>query len=113
MGSGKRLNLQLSPYNFYDSIIPSKRTSKIQNGRRGLEMCLPLGFLNKFSDPSAPSMREVDNGEKLMSFLVVTNVVASRPPECRPSGTPHTRANNNNNVSLIFYPILTKLGFGD
>ena len=26
-------------------------------------------------------------------FLVATNVVASRPPKRRPSGTPHARAN--------------------
>ena len=29
-----------------------------------------------------------------MSFLVATNVVASRPPERRPTGMPHTRAKN-------------------
>ena len=28
-----------------------------------------------------------------MLFLVATNVVASRPPERRPTGTPHARAN--------------------
>ena len=64
--------------------------------------------LNKFFDPSSPSMRKVDDGkkekkrkkktEKIMSFLVATNVVASRPPERRPperrpTGTPHARAN--------------------
>ena len=47
-------------------------------------------------------MRKVDDGkkkkkrekkEKIMSFLVATNVVASRPPEGRPTGTPHARAN--------------------
>ena len=48
--------------------------------------------LNKFFDPSAPSMREVDDGEKkkkekkrkkgkIMAFIVATNVVASRPPK--------------------------------
>ena len=31
--------------------------------------------------------------KKIMMFLVATNVVASRPPECRPTGTPPTRAN--------------------
>ena len=37
-----------------------------QNGLRGLESCLPLDFcsLNKFFDPSTPSMRKVDDGEK-------------------------------------------------
>ena len=30
----------------------------------------------------------------LMSFLVATNVVTSRPPERRPTGTPRARANN-------------------
>ena len=46
-------------------------------------------------------MRKVDDGkrkekkkeEKIMSFLVATNVIASRPPERRPTGTPHGRAN--------------------
>ena len=28
-----------------------------------------------------------------MSFLVATNVVASRPPKRRPTGTPYARAN--------------------
>ena len=28
-----------------------------------------------------------------MTFIVATNVVASRPPERRPTGTPHARAN--------------------
>ena len=27
-----------------------------------------------------------------MTFIVATNVIASRPPERRPTGTPHTRA---------------------
>ena len=37
-----------------------------------------------------------ENGKrewKIMMFLVATNVVASRPPERRPTGTPHARAN--------------------
>ena len=44
-------------------------------------------------------MRKVDDGkrkkkkEKIMSFLVATNVVASRLPERRPTGTPYARAN--------------------
>ena len=36
-----------------------------------------------------------DGGEKkkkIMTFLVATNVVASRPPERRPTGTPTARA---------------------
>ena len=52
--------------------------------------------LNKFFDPSAPSMRKLDDGKrkkKIMSFLVGANIVASRPPEHRPTGTPHARAN--------------------
>ena len=52
--------------------------------------------LNKFFDPSTPSMRKVDNGEKrkrkkkeiIMTFIVATNGVASRPPKHRPTGTP-------------------------
>ena len=58
--------------------------------------------LNKFFDPSTSFMRKVDDGEKkkrkkerkkIMTFIVATNVVASRPPERRPTGTPHARAN--------------------
>ena len=30
--------------------------------------------------------------EKIMSSLVATNVVASRPPECRPTRMPHAHA---------------------
>ena len=47
-------------------------------------------------------MRKIDDGkkekkkkkekEKIMTFIVATNVVASRPPERRPTGTPHARA---------------------
>ena len=75
------------------------RTSKIQNGRRVLGRSRQLS-LNKFFDPSTPSMRKVDDGEekkekkrkeKIMTFIVATNVIASRPPECRPTGTPHAR----------------------
>ena len=31
--------------------------------------------------------------KKIMAFIVATNVDASRPPERRPTGTPHARAN--------------------
>ena len=34
---------------------------------------------------------DVENGEKIMTFIVTTNIV-SRPPERRPTGTPHARA---------------------
>ena len=44
-------------------------------------------------------MRKVDDGvkkkkkkEKIMTFILATNVVASRPPERRPTGTLHARA---------------------
>ena len=59
-------------------------------------------MLNKFFDPSTPSLRKVDDGEKRkerkekenrMSFIVATNVIASRPHEHRSTGTPHARAN--------------------
>ena len=45
--------------------------------------------LNKFFDPSTPSMRKIDDGEKkrkkkekkkITVEIVATNVVASRPP---------------------------------
>ena len=44
-------------------------------------------------------MRNIDDREetgrkkKIMTFMVATNVIASRPPERRPTGTPHARAN--------------------
>ena len=31
--------------------------------------------------------------KKIMTFIVATNIVASRLPERRPTGTPHARAN--------------------
>ena len=52
---------------------------------------------NKFLDPSTPSMRKVDDREKrkekrkekkkekIMTFIVATNVIGSRPPERRPT----------------------------
>ena len=33
----------------------------------------------------------------MMSFLVATNVVASRMPERQPTGTPHARAKKKEN----------------
>ena len=56
---------------------------------------------NKFFDPSPPSMRKVDDigkktgkgGGDIISFIVATNVVGSRPLECRPTGTPTAPAN--------------------
>ena len=33
-----------------------------------------------------------------MTFIVATNVIASRPPERRPTGTPHARANKLSQV---------------
>ena len=31
--------------------------------------------------------------KKIMTFIVATNVIASRPAERRPTGAPHARAN--------------------
>ena len=52
-------------------------------------------LLNKFFDLSTPYMRKEDNGEKKSKekkkrklFILATNVVASQPPECRPTGMP-------------------------
>ena len=50
-----------------------------------------------------------------MTFLVATNVIASRPPERRPTGTPHARANSwiqvldSQNIykQILFYCYLT------
>ena len=52
--------------------------------------------LDKFLDPSTPFMKKVDNGEKkeekIMLFIMATNVITSQQPECRPTGTPTARA---------------------
>ena len=61
-------------------------------------------------------MRKVDDGEKkekekIMTFIVATKVVASRPPERRPTGTPTARAKSkyfDSNMSLT----LIRLGGG-
>ena len=52
-------------------------------------------LLNKFFDPSTPSMRKGRDGEngKKSTFIVATNVVASLPPKRRSTGTLHARAN--------------------
>ena len=50
-------------------------------------------------------MRKVETGkekrkekrkEKIMTFIVATKFIASRPAERRSTGTPHTRAKNSN-----------------
>ena len=42
-----------------------------------------------------------------MTFIVATNVIASRPPERRPTGTPHARAKNNTYAArLLLLPLL-------
>ena len=77
-----------------------------QNGRRGLERDLPLGFgvlQSTFSKKVFWSERSFyeksrqqeknKRKEKIMSFLVATNVIASRLPERRLTGRLHARAN--------------------
>ena len=48
-----------------------------------------------------------------MSFLVATNVVASRPPETRQTGTPHARANSfglsNNDIKFVYWKAIFQL----
>ena len=58
------------------------------------EIALISTFTKQVFDLSTPSMKKGCNGEewKIMAFIVATNVVASRPPECRLTGTPHARA---------------------
>ena len=77
----------------------------LQNGRWGLERCLPLNFegshqllQNKFLDPNTPSTRKVDDEEKkrkrkITVFIVATNIIASQLTERQLTETPHARAN--------------------
>ena len=48
-----------------------------------------------------------------MTFIVATNVIASRPPKRRPTGTPHARANrrqrDKNRKSGIADMIMTQI----
>ena len=39
--------------------------------------------------------------KKRMSFFVGTNVVASWPPESRPTGTPHARAKRKKRMAFL------------
>ena len=41
------------------------------------------------------SRRQEKKKEKIMSFIVATNVIASRPPERRLTGTPHALAKSH------------------
>ena len=36
-----------------------------------------------------------------MTFIVATNVISSRRPERRPTGTPHARAKNGKNDDIV------------
>ena len=38
-------------------------------------------------------IKKIKEKKKIMAFIVATNVVASRPPERRPTGTPLAHAN--------------------
>ena len=42
--------------------------------------------------------KEKKEKEKIMTFIVATNIVASRPPERRPTGTPYARAKKENTL---------------
>ena len=69
-------------------------------------------------------MRKVDDGEKkrkkkkrkkkkkIMTFIVATNVIASRLPEGRPTGTPHARANCMTRYNLALITLLKNTSLG-
>ena len=50
-----------------------------------------------------------------MTFMVATNIVASRPPERRTTGTPHARANipvdaiSDNSISIQLLTMIIRL----
>ena len=51
--------------------------------------------------------KEMGNKWKIMMLIVATNVVASRPPKHRPTGTLHAHANcQNPNRSVKTMPLL-------
>ena len=52
-------------------------------------------------DDRKKKRKEKKKEKKIMSFLVATNIVASRPPEGRPTGTPHARAKNHKSSAEV------------
>ena len=47
--------------------------------------------------------------KKIIMFIVATNVIASRPPEHRPTGTPTAHANNNDKGKLVRFLFFSKM----
>ena len=43
--------------------------------------------------------------KKIIMFIVATNVIASRPPERRPTGTPHARAKMKTYTAPLLWPL--------
>ena len=65
--------------------------------------------LDTFFESSSPSVKQVDAGGKgggrigeTLTNIVATNLIASWPPEWRPTATPNTRTNS----SLFVYETL-------
>ena len=55
-----------------------------------------------------PERRTLERQKERIFFIVATNVIASRPPERRPTGTPHARANITTlglNTPIIPFPL--------
>ena len=50
---------------------------------------------------------------KIMTFIVATNVIASRPPKRRPNGTRHARAKRNFGSQISLPDVLPKLNTFD
>ena len=72
---------------------PQNGSQGAQNGQQSPERGLPLGFWcscyllqNKIFNLSTPSIGKVDDGgnEKIRTFIVATNIVASQPPKRQP-----------------------------
>ena len=49
--------------------------------------------------------RDGENGKKIMTFIVASIVFANQPPERRPTGTPHARANLGH-MTISLFPVL-------
>ena len=107
MNAKKLLNTSLAAKGALTNRLQRRTACKIQNGRQGAPKWQRGSgkvfgrsrqlSLNKFFDPSTPSMRKGRDEEKkiewkIMRFIVATNVVASGPPKRRPTGTPYAHA---------------------
>ena len=110
LGPRPRLKLYVRPKNEHESAFehhyhhPTTTANRVRKGILPKVFGCPHQLLqNMVIDPSTPTLRKVEDGEKkkIMAELVATNVVASRSPERRPTGILITCAKNGGGKRII------------